>query len=163
MIKILLFFTLMYSSAIYSQDFEYKYEVCSDSKLLEEHIYDSKTGIYKEINYDRNTFSDTLNLTTEILEAYIPIELNKKTEIYSLLKSSNLKENTFISGSLEKFDYVRFALFFYENGTLINNGSKYLNRENKTEDFDTLLRLVLNVIQSSKEYKSIFYWYGEKK
>ena len=165
MIRRLILFALMCPLIIHSQDFEfiYIYEVCNNSKLIEEHLYESKTGIYKEINYDSSTFIDIKNIDREIFEAYIPLGSIQKKEIYSLLKSSKLKENTFISGSLEKSDYIKFSIFFYENQKLINNDSKYLNRNNKTKEFDTLIRSVLNFIHSSEEYNRVFYWYGERK
>ncbi|AZA81769.1 hypothetical protein C1637_04115 [Chryseobacterium lactis] len=165
MIKILILFSLIYSSIMYSQNSEFIYarRVCDNFKLIEERLYSSKTGIYKEINYDRNTFHDTTNINKEIFEAYIPLELDQKKSIYSLLNSTKLKENTLIYGSLEKSDYIEISLFFYENAKLINNSSKYLNRKNKTEDFETLLSLVLNFIQSSEQYNKTFYWHNEKK
>jgi hypothetical protein len=150
---------------MYSQNFEFKYvyEVCDDSKLIEEHLYDSKTGIYKEINYDRNTFIDTTNNDRETFEAYIPLGITQKKNICTLLKSSNLKDNTFISGSLEKSDYIKYSIFFYENGILINDNNKYLDRKSKRENFEALLSSVLDFIHSSEEYNRVFYWYGEKK
>jgi hypothetical protein len=150
---------------MYSQNLEFRYtrRVCDDSKLIEERLYDSKTGLYKEINYDRNTFHDTTNIDREVFEAYIPLESDQEKRIYSLVKKSNTKKNTLIYGSLEESNYIEISLFFYENGQLINNDNKYLEHKNITENFDTLLSSVLDFIQSSEEYNRVFYWYGEKK
>ena len=165
MTKLLILFSLSCSLTMYCQNFrlKYEFEAFYESKLVECHSYDSETGIYEEINYDRNTFNDTTNINQERYEAYIPLVSPIEKDICTLLKSSNFRENTFISGVLGKSEYIKYSIYIYKNGKLINNDSRYLNRKNKTKKFDNILRLVLDFIQSSEEYNRIFYWHEEKR
>lgn len=163
MIKIILF--LFFPILAYSQELEFKYEfkVCYQSKLIIKHEYDSKTGIYKEISYDRNTFHDTINIDREIFEAYIPLNSVQRKKITDKYLKSNHQKNTKKYSLYKDIDYDTTSIYFYNNKILINNNYQYICEKKEIEDFDELANIILSFIQSSKEYNRVFYWYKIKK
>lgn len=165
MIKILMLFSLIYSTVIYSQnfDFVYEYKICFESNLFEEHRYNSKTGIYEEIKYDRNTFSDTTNVYSENFKAHIILTPSQKKKIKNLYHKLDLNMNTLLYVLTKNQDYDTKSIYFYNNEKLINNNYQFIEKKKDVNKFNILLREILNSIQSNEEYKKVFYWYGEKK
>ncbi|KFF08100.1 hypothetical protein [Chryseobacterium luteum] len=149
----------------YSQNIEFKYEyrVCYQSKLVEERLYNSKTGIYEEIFYDRNTFIDTTNIEKESFKAYIPLNFIQKKEISDLYFKTKLKKNTLLYSLYKNEDYNTTSVYIYDDQELINSDNQYIKDKKETEYFGNLTHTLLSFIKSSDEYNRVFYWYNIKK
>lgn len=156
-------FFIFFLNSCYSQkiEFIYEYEVCYESKIIQQTSYDSKTGIYREINFDRTTFIDTKNVDEEKFEAIIPLDSFQRKRIDEFFLNSEIKKN-----KLKNYffgNYELNSILFYKQNSLINNDSQYINDEKEHNQFKELKYLILNFIEASTEYKTIFKWRNVKK
>lgn len=146
-------FNLFYSQKI---EFRYEYKICSDSTVLYKTVYDSKTTLYEEVNYNYEGFIDKTNINEEIFRVYIPLDSFQRGLIINSFFKSNLKKSYLKKRVFNQYNLI--SLTFYKEGMLINDDPQYIIDEKDFKGLKNLLDLITSNLESSKEYLNVFRW-----
>ncbi|UOE39881.1 hypothetical protein MTP09_08065 [Chryseobacterium suipulveris] len=158
------FLLILLFSMNYSQNLEFTIDskIYFEKELIENILYNSKTGVYQEANFDRYTFIDTLNLKKEVFTANIYLNPKQRKKIDSLFYKSSLCKNRAILNSMGQTSYSDTNINFYYKNKRINNNAEKMNAF-ELEKFRIILNEILNCVRNSDEYKKVFFWKYEKK